>query len=389
MIQSILFFVLGFVSAAFVALLLAPSIWRRAVTLTRRRIEATVPMTLNEIQAEKDRMRAEFAMSMRRLEMSVQSHRNKIAVQEVEVSRLREEISALAEEGKDKGRIIGELEIQLSRNIAEREKAEERLQQVEEQKLQASSRLDERAQEFEALSRRLEEANFTASNNQIELVARETEIDKLIGDINLLRARVRGAEKEARDKAAEGQAAMQALRVERQRSAELERRIEGLMTTLSDREDRIERREREIAQLRDLAGAPQQPGKAPQVPLGDSEPVPGTATASAQPADRPSSPNGESENRGRLEDRLTALVRQNKKLRAAMAQKSEAGAGDEYLRTEILSLAAQVVSLTALVEGGGSPIPRILADAPADGPTPSLADRIHSLQKTAALSSRD
>ncbi len=83
MIQSILFFSLGFLCAGFLALMVAPAIWRRAVVLTRKRIEASVPLSLTEIQADKDRMRAEFAMSTRRLEMSIKQFREKAAAQVV------------------------------------------------------------------------------------------------------------------------------------------------------------------------------------------------------------------------------------------------------------------------------------------------------------------
>ena len=49
MIQSTLFFILGFLCAAFLALLVGPAVWRRAVNLTTKRIEASMPLTLNEI----------------------------------------------------------------------------------------------------------------------------------------------------------------------------------------------------------------------------------------------------------------------------------------------------------------------------------------------------
>ncbi|TIT18196.1 MAG: hypothetical protein E5W78_25695, partial [Mesorhizobium sp.] len=84
MVQSVLFFVLGFLCAGFLALMIAPAIWRRAVMLTRKRVEGSMPLTLAEIQAEKDRIRAEFAMSTRRLEMTVKSLREKSAEQLVE-----------------------------------------------------------------------------------------------------------------------------------------------------------------------------------------------------------------------------------------------------------------------------------------------------------------
>ena len=98
MIQSILFFILGFLCAGFLALMVAPAIWRRAVALTRKRIEASVPLSLTEIQADKDRMRAEFAMSTRRLEMSIKAFKEKAAAQIIEINRNREELKRLATE---------------------------------------------------------------------------------------------------------------------------------------------------------------------------------------------------------------------------------------------------------------------------------------------------
>ena len=69
MVQSVLFFVLGFLCAGFLALMVAPAIWRRAVALTRKRIEGSIPLTQTEIQADKDRIRAEYAKSTRRLKL--------------------------------------------------------------------------------------------------------------------------------------------------------------------------------------------------------------------------------------------------------------------------------------------------------------------------------
>jgi hypothetical protein len=47
--------------AGLLALMVAPAIWRRAARLTRSRIEKSVPLTLSEIQADKDQLRAEAA----------------------------------------------------------------------------------------------------------------------------------------------------------------------------------------------------------------------------------------------------------------------------------------------------------------------------------------
>lgn len=90
MVQSLLLFTLGFLVAALLGLLLAPLLWRRAQALMRRRLEALVPMTLDEVRADRDALRAEHAMAMRRLEMENEEIRQLDAVHLVEISRARE-----------------------------------------------------------------------------------------------------------------------------------------------------------------------------------------------------------------------------------------------------------------------------------------------------------
>ena len=49
-----MYFALGLLTAGLLAVLVTPAIWRRAMRLTRQRIERSVPMTLAEIEADKD-----------------------------------------------------------------------------------------------------------------------------------------------------------------------------------------------------------------------------------------------------------------------------------------------------------------------------------------------
>jgi chromosome segregation ATPase len=60
-----------------------------------RRIEALTPLSMAEIQAEKDQLRAEFAMSTRRLEMSVEQLKAKTANQLTELGKKSEAIGRL------------------------------------------------------------------------------------------------------------------------------------------------------------------------------------------------------------------------------------------------------------------------------------------------------
>lgn len=68
MIEQIMFFVLGLLAAGLLLIALLPALWRRAVRLTRQALEATLPLSPEEIAAEKDQIRAAHAVEIRRIE---------------------------------------------------------------------------------------------------------------------------------------------------------------------------------------------------------------------------------------------------------------------------------------------------------------------------------
>ena len=66
-----------------------PLVHARAVRLTMRRLEALTPISRAEIQADKDQLRAEFAMAMSRLEMNVEQMKAKTTSQAAEIEYVR------------------------------------------------------------------------------------------------------------------------------------------------------------------------------------------------------------------------------------------------------------------------------------------------------------
>src|SRR5260221_3778773 len=70
MIEPIMYLAIGFLVSMLFGLMIVPLVHNRAVRLTTRRLEAATPLSMAEIQAHKDQLRAEFAMSARRLQMS-------------------------------------------------------------------------------------------------------------------------------------------------------------------------------------------------------------------------------------------------------------------------------------------------------------------------------
>src|SRR2546422_4298721 len=95
MIEPIMFFGIGFLFAALIGLVVVPLVHSRAVRLTMRRLEAAAPLSMAEIQADKDQLRAEFAMSTRRLEMSVEQLKAKTTNQLADIGKKSDAIGRL------------------------------------------------------------------------------------------------------------------------------------------------------------------------------------------------------------------------------------------------------------------------------------------------------
>ncbi len=75
-----------------------------------RRLEAATPLSMAEIQADKDQLRAEFAMSTRRLEMSVEQLKTKTTSQLAELGKKSDAINRLKIELGEKTATIFALE---------------------------------------------------------------------------------------------------------------------------------------------------------------------------------------------------------------------------------------------------------------------------------------
>lgn len=149
-IENIMYFALGVLVAGLLALIILPAVWRRAVRLTKKRIEAATPMTMAEFRADKDQLRAEFALSTRRLEMNVEALRRRLADQLRDINRKKSELGGIKGERDTHLQIVKELEereAEARRRILELEKEGADLAQ----KLRMRDReLGEKASQLEA-----------------------------------------------------------------------------------------------------------------------------------------------------------------------------------------------------------------------------------------------
>lgn len=362
MIQSILFFLLGFLCAGFLALMIAPVVWRRAVNLTRKRVESSIPLTLSEIQAEKDALRADFAMTVRRLEQKLQSTSDKAARQATELGRRHEELKALAADRDAGTEKITALNAELAELGTRLDTTEKELSQTGERLSAARARIDEQADELHKIGALYDDASFTASSRQIELVARESEIEKLSSDLTAARNSRKEAERKMRETIEESRQLRAQADLTRKKVADLERKMARMITSLTNAEERLERREKELARLR-------RQSRSGQAVKTQSVAAEGENAAELEP----------------IETRFETLERENRELQRLLEESRETR-HDEALREQMHELAAEVVAMTARLEpdlqiGLLDEAPAVQTDT--EGRPLSLAERIRALQSNA------
>lgn len=97
---------IGFLAGCLLNLALIPVVHRRAVRLTTKSMLEAIPFAVDEIQALKDHLRAQFALSARRLEVNLEEMQAKVMNQSAEIGRQRAEIHDLKLELEKRAALI-------------------------------------------------------------------------------------------------------------------------------------------------------------------------------------------------------------------------------------------------------------------------------------------
>lgn len=100
MIEQAIYFALGCIVTALLALLFTPVLWSRALRLSRKRLQLQVPLSMQEILAERDHLRAAHAVDRLRLEQEMARVRAGKDADMVAIGRATVEASRLAEEAE-------------------------------------------------------------------------------------------------------------------------------------------------------------------------------------------------------------------------------------------------------------------------------------------------
>ncbi len=228
MIEPIMYFGIGFLVAALAGLVIIPLVHGRAVRLTMRRLEAAAPLSMAEIQADKDQLRAEFAMSTRRLEMSVEQLKTKATGQLADIGKKGDAINRLKIELGEKTAAIFALE---ARDKALRDQLRATEDEVAAKTAimhETERTLSDREAELANLTDAFDERSSLADAQKVEIVAFKTQIEALKERLTDAGNELKSVEDRRDAERVELKAATQELTEERGRVENLGRRVADL-----------------------------------------------------------------------------------------------------------------------------------------------------------------
>src|SRR5947199_877705 len=179
MIEPIMYLAIGFLVSMLFGLMIVPLVHNRAVRLTTRRLEAATPLSMAEIQADKDQLRAEFAMSTRRLEMSVEQLKSKTSSQLADLGRKTDSINRLKVELGEKTATIFALEAR-EKTLKDQLHATEDELSVKTSGLREAERaLADKEAELAKKTAEVSQHSFSGDSQRVEIVALKTQVDSL------------------------------------------------------------------------------------------------------------------------------------------------------------------------------------------------------------------
>ena len=423
MIESVMYFGIGFLVAALLGLLFVPLVHNRAVRLTMKRLEAATPLSISEIRADKDQLRAEFAMSTRRLEMSVEKMKTKTTTQLADLGKKTDAINLLKKELGEKTAAIFVLEGREKTLRNQLRSTEEEFEIKSGSLREAERHLADKEAELTKLLGELGERSLVADSQRTEITAFRTQVDAMKVSVAEYERAVAETEHRLTRERTDAEAVSDELTTARgklgdlgtrttdlerqlfvhQTEAEiLNRRVQDLETRLGDQGRKLAERDYQLERVRnELEGA-----RKIEADLRSELSTSGSRSSTA--VDRFRSDITQ------LEAQLAAAVEERTKLQrevGTMRRDAESTWAAErvenaLLRERINDVAAEVARLTATLEGPGSPIESMLVEAAGMGRTASaasareqaaaengdgpqenkntLADRIRALQSTAS-----
>jgi chromosome segregation ATPase len=378
-----MYLAIGFLVSMLFGLMIVPLVHNRAVRLTTKRMEAATPLSMAEIQADKDQLRAEFAMSARRLEMNVDQLKNKTTSQLAELGKKSDAINRMKLELGEKNATIFSLEAREKAVKEQLRATEEEFTAKTESLREAERALKDKQSELAKINSELSDRSMMAESRQVELVAVRVQIDELKGRVGdaekeFAATQARLAQERSDSEAASRELAEARSRVENlsQRVTDLDRqliiqvkeaemlgnRVNDLEARLATQGKMLAERDFENNQLRQANEAAERTAKELGVEI----------AALSEAGKSPAIEKLRTE-KAAVEEQLRIARDERAKLQRdinAIQQQAESSWATErmenaLLRERINDIAAEVAKLAMQLEGPNSAIEAMLAAEPA------------------------
>lgn len=382
MIQFALLFGLGFLTAAFLGFLIAPAVHRRIVWFTEKRLKATMPLSPQEVRAQKDMARALFAAENAKTEQALTQERDKGVALLIQNGKFQQEASRFAAKNGELQTQIDDLETEAGELRARLRREESYISQLKSGMHAAEQASSEKDADIDGLRKRMTKMAADTDNLKIDLAARETEIESLKLRINTLRDERDTLRKDLNQASQRAKDAELRLGQESDKARKLEERLGREIAGNADRDTAIERHAQDVARLKERleavnGGGPKPAGKRAN---GAKPPAgPKIVKTAAEKNDNASEPEHS------VEDDIAHLTEDVRNRAAALSDrlsKARSPSHDQAIREEIATIAANMVALTARKEGDASPIFDLLpkdAEMAEQGGRVSLAHRAAEL----------
>ncbi len=364
MIQFLLLFSLGFLTAVMLGVLMAPLVHRRIIRFAEDRLKATMPLSPQEVRAQKDAARAGYAAENARTEQVLKREREKTVATMLEKESVLKDVQRLAGETADLHAQIETMNVEAGDFRSHIRRLEQNIDRLTNSLAATEKGEDAKKVEIYTLSRQLNTTSVEVDNLKIDLAARSAEAENLKSRIAALRDERDIAREEAREEGHKAREFELRLARDETRMKQLEQRLNREIANNADKDAFLERRAGEIdrlkQKLKDANNELRDALKAARATVSH-----GTARKDRKAAAASAAPLAAIEPAPSVLPSELSFEHARNRV-SALSERLVNAKGDTHdaaLREEIADIAASVVALTATREGAGSPI-HALIEAP-------------------------
>ena len=187
MIEYALLFALGFLTTVVIGLLVAPAIQRRIVRFAEDRLKATMPLSPQEVRAQRDAARAAYAVENAKALQALRRERDKGVALMLANEKALQEARKLASENAELQAQIADMNLEAADMRSAIRQLQERIETMG-AAVEASERDNgAKTETVLALSGQVDRHATDLNGLRIDLAARETEIEHLKSRLAALR----------------------------------------------------------------------------------------------------------------------------------------------------------------------------------------------------------